>query len=207
MHAHLGNAANTPTRPRANTVTNSIKCLNTVRPAFLSRKIRHKSTLSLRWQRRRRKIRPVISYLDIEEAQYQAEIEKYMTSYGDHSMLPKGPANTPGCEWNVSDITDITEGVGSMSLWASSLPSRSVHLAGMADSLRGSTVLVVHIQNRNSPELDGGLCKPETIALAVTASRPAKIVSEFFGFRRIQRVLSLIADIAEGLIWSETPVD
>ncbi|KAF7375510.1 hypothetical protein MSAN_00439100 [Mycena sanguinolenta] len=91
------------------------KCLRTGRPAVSRRKMCHRSTpMSLRRTQRRRKFRSVISYLDIEEAHYHADIEQYMTSHGDGSMPLKDPANARGGGW---DVSDITEGVASISLW------------------------------------------------------------------------------------------
>ncbi|KAJ7606753.1 hypothetical protein DFH06DRAFT_1347895 [Mycena polygramma] len=78
-----------------------------------SKKKRHPSSLSFRRKRRVTKYKPVvISYLDVEEAQYNAELVQLKTPccVGTDSMCG------PELVWEDS-LSDIAEQVSLMTLW------------------------------------------------------------------------------------------
>ncbi|KAF7335489.1 hypothetical protein MVEN_02202400 [Mycena venus] len=92
---------------------------NTTHDAFAHRKMRNRLTLGLRRKQRRKRVETVVSYLDIEEAQYNAELEKYNMGHIDGDVIQptlRDLAKAPGIQWDEL-VSDISEGVALMSLW------------------------------------------------------------------------------------------
>ncbi|KAJ6577952.1 hypothetical protein B0H19DRAFT_1121927 [Mycena capillaripes] len=80
------------------------------------KRIRRQLTSSIRHRSRKRKFKTVISYLDIEEAQYNAELEKYMASCGGTDSIHIDPVKMSESGWGKS-VSDISEQFSFMSLW------------------------------------------------------------------------------------------
>ncbi|KAF7335496.1 hypothetical protein MVEN_02203100 [Mycena venus] len=91
---------------------------NTAHTTFAHRKMRNRLTLGLRRKQRRKRVETV-SYLDIEQAQYNAELEKYNMGYIVSGVIEPTLCNlakAPGIRWDES-VSAISEGVALMSLW------------------------------------------------------------------------------------------